>query len=98
VLKRARTAFESETGLFQIALDLADDGRILSPDGRPFTDTPSLLAKIEEVGWRLEHAAFVFVQTSQDTRDKFLGNGQKDEIQGRLRGIYVFRRHVADTT
>src|SRR6478736_1812998 len=36
-----------------------------------------LLAQIEELGWHLEHASWVYMQTGQNSQDKFLASGQQ---------------------
>lgn len=51
-----------------------------------------LLGQIEEAGWRLEHADWVYVQTGQNSRDKFLASGQHVVVTGEVIGIYLFRR------
>ena len=50
------------------------------------------LGQIDTVGWRLEHAGYVFIQTGQVSRDKMLASGQEVGVQGRVTGIYLFRR------
>jgi hypothetical protein len=49
------------------------------------------LAAIEAVGWRLEHVGYVFVVTSESSRDKLLASGQQVAVSGRTLGIYLFR-------
>ena len=50
-----------------------------------------MLGLIESEGWRLEHASWVYVQTGQNSRDKFLASGQQVVVQGEIVGIYLFR-------
>jgi hypothetical protein len=38
---------------------------------------PDLLGRIEELGWRLEHVTWLFVQTGASSRDKVLSSGEK---------------------
>ena len=52
------------------------------------TDT---LGEIEAEGWRLEHASWVYVQTGQNSRDKFLASGQQTVVLGEVVGMYLFR-------
>lgn len=52
---------------------------------------PDLLGQIEQVGWRLEQASWVYVQTGQNSRDKFLASGQQVVVTGEVIGIFLFR-------
>jgi hypothetical protein len=49
------------------------------------------LAAIEAVGWHLENVGYVFVVTSESSRDKFLATGQQVAVSGETVGIYLFR-------
>ncbi len=51
----------------------------------------STLAAIEDVGWHLEHAGYVFVMTGESSRDKFLFSGQQSALSGETHGVYLFR-------
>lgn len=51
-----------------------------------------LLGQIEETGWHLLHADWVYIQTGQNSRDKFLASGQHVVVTGEVIGIYLFRR------
>lgn len=51
-----------------------------------------VLSAVEAQGWRLEHASWVYVQTGQNSRDKFLASGQHVVVSGDVVGIYLFRR------
>ncbi len=53
------------------------------------------LSRIEEVGWRLEHADHVFVETGASTSQRLLGSGDGVVNRGLVRGFYVFRRSAA---
>jgi hypothetical protein len=50
-----------------------------------------ILGMIEAEGRRLEQASWVYVQTGQNSRDKFLASGQQVVVQGEVVGIYLFR-------
>lgn len=50
-----------------------------------------LLGAIESLGWRLEHAGWVFVETGASSRDRSFASGQKTSTSGRIDGIYLFR-------
>jgi hypothetical protein len=49
------------------------------------------LELIEQEGWRLEHAGFVFQQRGSQSRDRFTASGQIQTVVGEIVGIYVFR-------
>ena len=55
-----------------------------------------ILGQIETLGWRLEHAHWVFVTTGNSSRDKMLASGQKFTTSGRIEGIYLFRATPAE--
>ena len=77
----------SVTGFTNAAFNSATAGKIRRQSTR--TD---LLGQIEEAGWHLEHASWVYVQTGQNSRDKFLASGQHVVVTGEVIGIYLFRR------
>jgi hypothetical protein len=77
----------SVTGFTNAAFNSATKGTIRRKLSR--TD---LLGQIEETGWRLQHADWVYVQTGQNSRDKFLASGQHVVVTGEVIGIYLFRR------
>jgi len=49
------------------------------------------LTNIENAGWHLEHASWVFLETGTSSRDKVLASGQKATTTGRVDGVYLFR-------
>lgn len=77
----------SITGFTNAAFNAATAGTVRRQPTR--TD---LLGQIEEAGWRLEHADWVYVQTGQNSRDKFMASGQQVVVTGEVLGIYLFRR------
>lgn len=77
----------SVTGFTNAAFNSTTGGKIRRNPTR--TD---LLGQIEEAGWHLEHASWVYVQTGQNSRDKFLASGQHVVVTGEVLGIYLFRR------
>lgn len=77
----------SVTGFTNAAFNSATGGKIR----RQLTRT-DLLGQIEEAGWHLEHATWVYVQTGQNSRDKFLASGQHVVVTGEVIGMYLFRR------
>lgn len=50
-----------------------------------------MLGYIEKEGWELVHAGFVFKESGQISRDKFLSSGQQVTTTGATWGIYLFR-------
>lgn len=77
----------SVTGFTNAAFNSSTAGKIQQKLTR--TD---LLGQIEEAGWHLEHADWVYIQTGQNSRDKFLASGQHVVVTGEVVGIYLFRR------
>ncbi len=77
----------SVTGFTNAAFNSATQGTIRRKLSR--TD---LLGQIEETGWHLLHADWVYIQTGQNSRDKFLASGQHVVVTGEVIGIYLFRR------
>ncbi len=77
----------SITGFTNAAFNSATKGTIR----RKLTRT-DLLGQIEETGWHLLHADWVYIQTGQNSRDKFMASGQHVVVTGEVIGIYLFRR------
>lgn len=50
-----------------------------------------LLGQIEALGWRLEHASWVFIETGMSSRDRMFSTGEQTMTSGRVEGIYLFR-------
>jgi hypothetical protein len=55
------------------------------------TGRPDVLGQIEEAGWRLEHAGFVFMETGSTSTDRVFGTGEGTVIRGSVVGVYLFR-------
>jgi hypothetical protein len=99
---RATTARDTGAHFFQIDLDLtamersawaaADARSGYNVTERRQGSHADTLGQIEAVGWRLEHAGYVFIQTGQVSRDKLMSSGQEVGVQGRVVGVYLFRR------
>lgn len=77
----------SITGFTNAAFNSTTKGTIR----RKLTRT-DLLGQIEETGWHLTHADWVYIQTGQNSRDKFLASGQHVVVTGEVIGIYLLRR------
>lgn len=61
-------------------------GRVRGAGGRP-----DVLGQIEEIGWRLEHVGYVFIETGSTSTNRVLGTGQGVVTKGLTQGIYLFR-------
>jgi hypothetical protein len=96
---QATTAKEQGQGFFEIQLKVGSSQRDSTVfggnnDNIERTRTQShagTLAAIESIGWRLEHVGYVFVVTSESSRDKMLRTGQQTAVSGDTIGIYLFR-------
>jgi len=97
---KAALAFDRGDEFFQAELahaDIVGTANLTSGAARdssverrgPATD---VLGSIEQAGWRLEHANWVYVQTGQNSREKFLATGQQVVVTGQIVGMYLFRR------
>ena len=96
---RARRAKLSGERYFQVELDVAETARTWRSktfgDVETATQTASghgaVLTDIEEEGWELFQAGFVFQETGAVSRDKLLSSGQSVQTTGRVVGIYLFK-------
>ncbi len=95
---RAREAFRRGDRLFQVELEVSaltgEDSMFGSADNRITRNElqPDLLGRIEDEGWHLEHAGYVFVETGSTSTDRMIFSGQGTVTRGVLHGVYVFRR------
>jgi len=95
-LGRAERAKGNGDAFFQLEIDISrlhgtsglgsSSGRERRTGGRP-----DLLGQIEEIGWRLDHVGYVFVETGATSTNRTLGTGQGTVTKGLVRGIYLFR-------
>jgi hypothetical protein len=53
--------------------------------------TTDVLGQIEDLGWRLEHVGYVFVETGAMDRNKSFSSGTVTRTDGYVQGIYLFR-------
>jgi hypothetical protein len=51
----------------------------------------ALLTAVEDEGWELITAGYVFRQTGGASRDKFLASGQQIAVMGDTLGVYLFK-------
>ena len=94
---QAHAAFDNGSAFFQLELDVSTltgapsafgaSGNVVKRQGRP-----DLLGQIEEIGWRLEHVGYVFVETGSTSSNRMMSSGQAVVTRGVVQGIYLFRR------
>jgi hypothetical protein len=95
---QAAQALERGDAFFQFHAPLSQlQGRASdwTHDATTKTTTPGAtdtLGQIEELGWRLEHFASMFVETETSSRGKVLSSGEVTRTSGYVEGIYLFRR------
>lgn len=96
-LSRAETAMQNGSRFFQLILPVSElagtdssfgssSNEIRSSDG-----ASDLLGQIEDLGWRLEHVGYAFVETGSTSTNSFLSTGQGTVTKGQVQGIYLFR-------
>jgi hypothetical protein len=51
----------------------------------------ALLTAVDDEGWDLIEAGYVFRQTGGASRDKFLASGQQIAVMGDTLGVYLFK-------
>jgi hypothetical protein len=96
---QATTAKAASQGFFEIQLEVGSSQRDSTIWGSNNTTLNRVktgshagtLASIESVGWQLEHVGYVFIVTSESSRDKFMASGQQVALSGKTIGIYLFR-------
>jgi hypothetical protein len=61
-------------------------------DGRHSTaSSATILGEIEQLGWRLEHASYVFMVTGESSTSKVFATGEATAVSGVTVGVYLFR-------
>jgi hypothetical protein len=106
---QARLAFESGAKVFQYEANLRETRAIVRPIGlgssaigkqtfasRIARGPVDILNAVCEEGWELVNGSFVFVETGQQSRDKFLASGQQVAVSGVVIGYYLFKRNEAN--
>lgn len=95
---KATAAFESGARFFQIEIEVSSLSGLASSFGSSNNTishrggASDVLGQIEEVGWRLEHAGWVFIETGATSTNRVLSTGQGTVTKGNVTGIYLFRR------
>jgi hypothetical protein len=97
---QARLALDAGSKIFQVSLPLSKTAAMVGALTPATTATKtaehgSVLDAIESVGWRLEHANYVYRVTGSISRDKLLSSGQQEAVSGEIVGIYIFRHRQA---
>ncbi|WP_349343556.1 hypothetical protein [Marinobacter sp. MMG032] len=94
---KARAAKASGASIFQIDLPLSKTAATVIPLGDAYgqssktNDYAATIEAIEQEGWRLDHAGYVYRVTGSESREKALGSGQREAVTGEIIGIYIFR-------
>ncbi len=94
---QARQAFEAGDHVFQCSFDVLNQQAIIvamigSTTNHQHADPTAVLNTVCREGWELVNGDFVFVQTGQQSRDKFMSSGQNVAIAGTVVGYYLFKR------
>ena len=98
---QARLAFERGDQVFQYALNVMSQKAIIvamvgSNVAQSTADPSVILNTVCAEGWELVNGSFVFVETGQQSRDKFMSSGQNVAVSGATVGYYLFRRCAAN--
>jgi hypothetical protein len=95
---RAEQARARGQAFFEIELEMASlsgPGSTLGSSGARSrvrrNSRPDVLGQIEDVGWRLEHVGYVFVETGATTTNRVFQTGQGTVTRGVVMGVYLFR-------
>jgi hypothetical protein len=95
---KAQAAFNSGARFFQIEIEVSSLAGYASTFGSSYNsvnhsgNASDVLGQIEEVGWHLEHAGWVFIETGATSTNRVLSTGQGTVTKGNVTGVYLFRR------
>jgi hypothetical protein len=101
LVRAARQAFERGDGWFEAEIPQRTVGSLnhylLSQVKRDHPSVPhsprgDLLSRIEDEGWNLHTAQYLYVQLGGESRDKLFSSGQEVTAQGEIIGVYLFQR------
>jgi hypothetical protein len=91
----ATTAKESGQAFFEVQLQAGGhegtSGFGSTTSRRTAKSSATTLEEIEKVGWRLEHASYFFMLTSETSSDRIFATGQTTAVNGVTIGVYLFR-------
>ncbi|MUU71467.1 MULTISPECIES: hypothetical protein [Pseudarthrobacter] len=94
----AETAYQNGDQFFQVEMEVSSLAGSHSSFGSSenrlvqAASTAVTLGQIEALGWHLEHAGYVFVETGSTSTNRVLATGQGVVTKGHVAGIYLFRR------
>ncbi len=95
---RATAAHQAGSTFFQLQLAVSQLTGPTSSFGSSANDevtyhgsASDVLGQIEAVGWHLEHAGYVFIETGATSTNQLFSTGQGTVTQGTVTGIYLFR-------
>jgi hypothetical protein len=95
----ATAAREAGQEFFEVQLQVgahAGSAGFGSADGRRSTaSSAAILGDIEKLGWRLEHAGYVYMVTGETSTDRVFVTGQAVAVSGIVVGVYLFRNGPA---
>lgn len=100
-LGRASAAKEAGQPFFEIQLEVGRaEGQAMwgtrnYASSEQITSSAELLGAIEELGWRLEHAGYIFRMTGQSSTERMFVSGEESAVSGVTLGIYLFRSVAA---
>ncbi|HET7660122.1 MAG TPA: hypothetical protein VFK66_07005 [Oryzihumus sp.] len=58
---------------------------------RTMASSAATLEQIEKLGWRLEHASYVFMVTGETSSARVFASGEATAVSGVTVGVYLFR-------
>ena len=91
----ATAAKEAGQQFFEVQLEVGSHigtAGFGSTEGRrTASSSAAILGEIENVGWRLEHAGYFYMITSETSSDRVFLTGQATAVSGVTVGVYLFR-------
>lgn len=94
---RAEAAMRNGDRFFQLSVAISELNGAASSFGSSSNQlqstgrAPDLLGQIEELGWRLEHVGYVFIETGSTSTDRLFSTGEGTVTKGQVQGVYLFR-------
>ena len=100
-VRAARQAFERGDGWFEAEIPQRTVGTAnhyawshVKRDHPSVSHSPrsDLLSRIEDEGWKLHTAQYLYVEQGAETRDKWFSPGHHVDTRGSIVGMYLFQR------
>lgn len=94
---RAEAAMQNGDRFFQLSIAVSELSGTASSFGssanefRSSGGAPDVLGQIEDLGWRLEHVGYVFIETGSTSTNRLLSTGEGTVTRGQVQGVYLFR-------